>query len=161
MATARVYSFKSSGETPSKVRERNSQQEVLRPPIGIKTPLELGSGADGLLKMHRDFLTTISDNLRNLLLTNKGERLLDYEFGANLKELCFELGTDEADAEAIDRIRTSVGRYLPYVNLETFETFTQPSIDRGVARVGIRITYKVPQASQELKKIEVILYSVS
>lgn len=161
MATARVYSFKSSGETHSKVRERSSQQEVLRPPIGIKTPLELGSGADGLLKMHRDFLTTISDNLRNLLLTNKGERLLDYEFGANLKELCFELGTDEADAEAIDRIRTSVGRYLPYVNLETFETFTEPSIDRGVARVGIRITYKVPQASQELKKLEVILYSVS
>jgi phage baseplate assembly protein W len=160
LAQPRVYSFKSSGEFPSNVNERTSQQVRLDPPIGIKTPLQLGEGSDGLLKMHRDLPATIGDNLKNLLLTNKGERLMDYNFGANLKELCFELGTEEADAEAINRIRTAVGRYLPFVSLETFEPINETDINGELAKVGINITYKIPVVSQDARRVEVILYTV-
>ena len=110
--------------------------------------------------MHRDLPATIGDNLKNLLLTNKGERLMDYNFGANLKELCFELGTEEADAEAINRIRTAVGRYLPFVSLETFEPINETDINGELAKVGINITYKIPVVSQDARRVEVILYTV-
>lgn len=159
MASPRVYSFKSTGELPTSVRERNAQQ-VRSPPIGIKTPLELGIGDDGLLKMHRRIDNVITDNFRNLLLTNKGERLMDYNFGADLKELTFELGDEDTDMEAVNRIRAATARYLPYVSLETFEPFTEHAIDNAVARVGLRITYRVPVVNDLERKLEVILYSV-
>jgi len=159
VAVQRTYSFKSVGETPQDVRERNVQASR-SPPVGIKTPLELGEGDDGLLKMNRRVEDAISDNLRNLILTNKGERLMDYNFGANLKELTFELGKEDIDIEAVTRIRESVGRYLPFVSLETFEPFNDYALDNSVARVGVRITYRIPLINQTERKLEVVLYSV-
>ena len=159
MATPKTYSFKSVGESPQDVRERNSQASK-SPPVGIKTPLELGEGDDGLLKMSRKADEAIGDNLRNLILTNKGERLMDYNFGANLKELTFELGQEDTDMEAVTRIRDAVSRYMSYVSLETFEPFNNRSVENGIARVGVRITYRIPLINQTERKLEVTLYSV-
>lgn len=159
MSEKRVYSFKSVGETPSSLRERSNQQ-IKTPPIGIKTPLELGIGQDGLFKMHYRIEDAIADNFKNLILTNKGERLLDYDFGANLKELAFELGNEDTDLEAIRRIKEAASRYLSYIKLDTFESFTKEAPYNGVANIGVRITYSVPVISNQTKQIEVIIYSV-
>ena len=152
------YDFKSVGED----YQRRSQQRLARvqePPIGIKTPLELGNSDDGILKMHRNLDKTIEDNFRNLLLTNWGERLMDYNFGANLKELTFELGDEDFDNEAIDRISSAVSRYLPFVQLQTFEPFNEISEENSLAKVGVRITYTISQIDDRERKIEVILYA--
>jgi len=159
VSTPRTYSFKSVGETPQDVRERNVQASR-SPPIGIKTPLEIGDGKDGLLKMNYRVEDAVADNMRNLILTNKGERLMDYNFGANLKELTFELGSEETDLEAVTRIRNAVSRYFPYVSLETFEPFNDYAVDKSVARVGVRVTYRIPLINQTERKLEVTLYSV-
>jgi len=152
------YDFKSVGED----YQRRSQQRLARvqePPIGIKTPLELGNSDDGILKMHRNLDKTIEDNFRNLLLTNWGERLMDYNFGANLKELTFELGDEDFDNEAINRISLAVSRYLPFVQLQTFEPFNEISEENSLAKVGVRITYTISQIDDRERKIEVILYA--
>ena len=156
---ARVYSFKSVGEEPWAQRERTAQQ-IKRPPIGIKTPLELSDGDDSFLKMHSDIEDVITDNLKNLILTNRGERLFDYNFGADLKELTFELGNEETDEEAIRRIQRACARYMPYISLNTFEPIKLGAIDESVARIGIRITYTVPSANTRERAVEVILYTV-
>jgi phage baseplate assembly protein W len=111
--------------------------------------------------MHYDIADSIQDNLKNLILTNHGERLFDYRYGANLKELTFELCTEEADAEAVRRIQAAVSRYMPYVSLNTFEPVRKEPEDEGsVAKVAVRITYVVPAVSNAEKSIEVILYTV-
>ena len=158
MSTPRTYSFTASGESPQDVAARKAQT-VRSPPVGIKTPLELGENTDGLLKMHYKVEDTISDNLRNLILTNKGERLMDYEFGANLQELTFELCSEDTDMEAVRRIRSAASRYLPYVNLETFEPFNVPGPGDSIARIGVRIGYRIPLISTTEKKIEITLYT--
>lgn len=159
MAT-RVYSFKSVGEDKASQNERKAQQ-VVRPPIGIKTPLELDEGDGGFLKMHTNIERVISDNLKNLILTNKGERLFDYNFGANLKELTFELCSEETDEEATRRIQAAVSRYMPYVVLNTFEPIKIGSQqDETLAKIAVRITYSTPALSSKENAIEVILYTV-
>lgn len=152
------YDFKSVGEN----YQSKNQQRLKRfqePPIGIKTPIELGDSNDGLLKMHRNLDKTIEDNFRNLLLTNWGERLMDYRFGANLKELTFELGNENFDNEAISRISSATARYLPFIQLQTFEPFSEISQENSLAKVGIRITYTIPQIDSKERKVEVILYA--
>ena len=123
--------------------------------------MQLGEGTDGLLAMHRRLDNTIADNLRNLILTNKGERLFDYDFGANLREIVFELGTEEGDAEAIRRIASSISTYMPFVNPETFESFIEPQTETTPPRVGESVSYTVAGYQDKPRKIEVILTTVS
>ena len=160
MAASKVIDFLSVGERESTYRRRTTvtQPQV---PIGIKTPLEKGQNADGLFVMHKNLEDTVSDNLRNLLLTNHGERLFRYDYGANLRELAFELGTEEGDTEAILRIREAVSKYLPYVNLQTFESRQSPSTYTEPSKVIVRVTYSVPGVSQKQRVVEVILSAVN
>ncbi len=160
MASSKVYDFLSVGEKDSSFKRRSNVQQP-QVPIGIKTPLEIGQDVDGLFAMHKNLEDTISDNLRNLILTNHGERLFRYDYGANLRELAFEMGTEEGDTEAIIRIRNAVSKYLPYVNLQTFESATVPSTYSDSSKVIVKVTYVVPNVSQKQKMIEVIISAVS
>jgi phage baseplate assembly protein W len=160
LAASKVIDFLSVGERDTAYRRRTTvtQPQV---PIGIKTPLEKGQEVDGLFVMHKNLEDTVSDNLRNLLLTNHGERIFRYDYGANLRELAFELGTEEGDTEAILRIREAVSKYLPYVNLQTFESSQTASTYTDPAKVIVRVTYSVPGVSQKQRMIEVILSAVN
>lgn len=153
--TRKKYSFTSSGTSRDTVVAQPST--VAAPPIGIKTPLQL-SPRSGLFDMHTDISKQISDNLRNLLLTNHGERLGFYDFGANLRPILFDLGTDTGDAEAISRIKGAVRKYMPYVALAEFQVFVDRIDNKRVAKIGIQVTYSVPKIGEAIRSLEVMLY---
>ena len=103
---------------------------------------------------------TIHDNLRNLILTNWGERLGLYYFGANLKPLTTEYSIQEQfDSEAVIRIKTAVSTWMPYINLidyvSDFESFTNLS---SIAHMKILITYSVPQLAVEDRQLRINLF---
>ena len=108
--------------------------------------------------MHKDIDKQLSDNLRNLLLTNHGERLGFYDFGANLRPLVFDLGTDTADQEAIRRIKRTTNKYMPFISLEGFQVFVDRKDNKAVAKVGVQITYKIPRLDTALRSLEVMLF---
>tara|TARA_B100001057_G_C22446532_1_gene793319 strand:+ start:214 stop:711 length:498 start_codon:yes stop_codon:yes gene_type:complete len=150
------FNFKSSGQsinTEIKYRQDTFRKKL----IGIKTPLELGSGRDGMLKMHDNLKNQIKDNLKNLLLTNHGERLGNYNFGANLDELLFELTGEDFEAEALARISTAIGRFMPFVSVEGFETFTESFNNEHTAKIGITLRYGIPQLDVSNQIISLIL----
>tara|TARA_Y100001970_G_C14251161_1_gene871997 strand:- start:195 stop:710 length:516 start_codon:yes stop_codon:yes gene_type:complete len=152
----KVYSFKSVGETALSIKE---QQDLIAPvelPIGIKTPLQLG--LTSLFSMNTKIGPQIADNLRNLIQTNHGERLGLYDFGANLGELVFEFGDEDFEVEAISRIKRATAKYMPYVNLETFQSFIDRNENKEVGKVGLKITYKVPRIDNTLRSLEIMLY---
>jgi len=152
-------SFKSVGDTLS---DKKYNRELDTPPVGIKTPLRRGYGRSGIFDMHFNIRDQISDNLKNLLLTNHGERLGLYDFGANLRPLTTELHSQEDfDGEAMSRIRDAVSKYMPFINLDSFESsFKQPPDSESVAQITIRILYSVPQLQVDNAGIEVILYCI-
>lgn len=156
----KVYDFKSVGEDNETFEnDRNVFNQNL--PIGIKTPLQFGNDSDGLFAMHHNLLDQIKDNLKNLLLTNHGERVGLYDFGANLLPLATELGTDKADREAIRRISKSISKYLPFVVPKNFIPLVEDPIPgTGMARVGVRIEYDVPTLGVVDQKIEVVITAI-
>jgi phage baseplate assembly protein W len=154
--TRKSYSFKSVG-----IQTKDPETIVPRAqklPIGIKTPIQLGTDAGGLFVMHKDIDKQLSDNLRNLILTNHGERLGFYDFGANLRELTFDLGTDSADKEAISRIKRTTNKYMPFISLEGFQVFVDREDNKSVAKVGIQVTYTIPRLDTALRSLEVMLF---
>ena len=139
-----VLDFKSVGERSSALKFQPTVNET---PLGIKTPLRLGSQNDGIFSMHFNIADQIQDNFRNLLLTNHGERLGLYDFGANLRPLSLEHGQDSFDAEAIVRIKTAVDKYMPFLSPRTFESKPLPNRGGMIERVNITITYDVARLS--------------
>ena len=94
----KVYSFKSVGDLSD---EAVNQRYIAEPtPIGIATPMQLGNGTN-IYKMHYKLEDQIRDNLRNLVLTNQGERIGRHDFGANLMQLVTEKGTEQSDQQAM------------------------------------------------------------
>jgi len=155
--TRKVYSFKGAGNNVADIPEASEVVVRQKPPIGIKTPLEL-SVDNGLFTMHTDIARQVSDNLRNLILTNHGERLGFYDFGANLRPLLFDLGQESADLQAIENIKASVRKYMPFVNLNNFQVFVDRNENKSVAKIGIQITYKIPRIDSATRSLEVMLY---
>jgi phage baseplate assembly protein W len=156
--TSKKYDFDSVGELSTTVANRRPTKT--KNPIGIKTPLEFDYSSDSLFKMHEEISKQIRDNFKNLLTTNHGERLLLYDFGANLLPLAFEISTEIGDLEAIRRIKRAAKKYMPFVDLKTFE----PLIVRkeGVeepAKIGIRVIYDVPAIDLTDQGVEVTIYA--
>jgi phage baseplate assembly protein W len=153
------YSFKSSGVTQQTTPANNI---ITTPtPIGILTPLALGT--TDLLVMTTDLATQMSDNLRNLVQTNWGERLCLYNYGANLKPLLSDLvSPEDFDSQAITRIKSAVQRWMPYIDLVDFlSTVDQTGkLTKGIAQVTITITYNIPSLNVKNKKIAITLYAL-
>lgn len=151
------YSFKSAGKTTE--QRLVEQIETSKVPIGIKTPLQINEGEDGEIFVTYDNLArVVNDNLRNLLLTNWGERLGFYNFGANLRPLLAELTSqDDFDTAAIERINAAVTKWMPFVSLENYMSDSLKYDNRALARIVIRITYNVPTLGVTNKMLEINL----
>lgn len=150
------YNFKSSGQKVSTElkQQRDFTYEKL---IGIKTPLELGTGRDGLFKMHKSLKDQIKDNFANLLKTNHGDRLGNYYFGANLKELSFELASDDIEQEALSRINEAITRFMPWISVVGFSAFTEHFNNEAVAKIVVRVNYMIPKLNVANETVEVVL----
>ncbi len=142
------YDFTSVGDRLPTVRAKERLDTPVRVNINVKTPVELSQGTNGLFVMNTSTRKAVRDNLKNLLLTNWGERPCQYYFGANLKELTAELSTETFDSEVGARIRTTVGKYMPFVELVTFSIERVPSLTTaGLGAVRIGVKYSIPKAN--------------
>ena len=156
----KVYDFKSVGQTEEK-RAENSNRNSFKQPIGIKTPMRLSQDHSSVFAMHTSLKDQIRDNFRNMIMTNHGERLWTYDYGANLLPLCFELGSDEIDTEAIRRIQATTRKYMPFIDLATFEVLHDPREDDVMAKIIVRISYAIPTLNVRDQVIEAVIYAAS
>jgi len=155
MAQAKTYSFIGVGTKKSDF-DAEAALKVVEPPIGIKTPIEIGNNSDGIFKMHRKLGDQIKDNLVNLILTNHNERLNFPDFGANIKPLLHELASENGDEEAMRRIQRAVQKYMPFIVLDNFIVAPEDSNLSAQARVKMSITYSVPRANLTNQSIGIV-----
>jgi uncharacterized protein len=81
-------------------------------------------------------------NLRNLLLTAKGERVMQPDFGTGLHELLFEQMGDDFEDRLVDTITESVNFWLPYIKIDEINVeLTDEMKDKN--QVGMNIKFSV------------------
>ncbi len=153
--------FKSVGQTRQQ-RTTNALSSSLKP-IGFLTPLQPGNDGN-IFKMSTSIVDQIADNLKNLILTNWGERVIHYDFGANLRPLLTELvSLDDFDGEAVTRIKGAVDRWMPFISLENFDSSfdkTTNASANGLAVIKLTITYSIPTLKVKNRALEVSLYAM-
>ncbi len=78
-------------------------------------------------------------NLINYLLTNRGERVFNPMFGADLRNLLFENVLDRTTDELQERIQNDIKNYFPQVDIKEILFDNQP--DRNT--ISFTLTYTV------------------
>jgi phage baseplate assembly protein W len=103
--------------------------------IGISLPFN----GKGVFKSTYATKDQIKSNLINLLLTYKGERILNPNFGADLPRLIFDQITEETLSKIQNQIITSVTTYIPEITLTNIQI--NPDIDNNT--LSINISYQI------------------
>ncbi len=155
------FNFKSSGTTKAQSLVNAAAVAATPPVVGILTPVSLGTSTGEFLVTSTDLAIQLSDNLKNLILTNWGERLGLYKFGANLRPLMTDLvSLDDFDSKAITAIRQAVQRWMPYIDLLNFESSVDQIDNKQTAIIQLLITYNIPTLGVKNKKLQVTLYAI-
>jgi|TARA_B100000035_G_scaffold312573_1_gene324357 phage baseplate assembly protein W len=82
------------------------------------------------------------ENLKNLLLTRKGERFYQPLFGSDLLEILFEPNISELKQEIQEIITEPINFWLPYVNIESIDIVTaedDPTLNH-IMRISINVS---------------------
>ena len=154
----RQFNFKSSGTSSSREKKIAKRENLLKSsrPIGFKTPLELGNNNSGLFKMFFSLEDQLADNLKNLILTNKGERLCFGDLGTSLDDIVYSLGEEAADIVAMERISTAINKYMPFISPSTFSSRIDRNSNIGT-KVILTLNYTIPNISNTVRTIDVTL----
>ncbi len=107
--------------------------------LGIKLPITRNS-IDGFT-MIGDFNTLIRQNLKMLLLTDPGERVMIPNFGVGLRRYLFQNFNESIFIDIETDIREQVEKYLPVVSIENV-LFDDTNQDEN--RLGVGIVYSIP-----------------
>jgi|TARA_R110002074_G_scaffold238551_1_gene410453 phage baseplate assembly protein W len=107
--------------------------------FSVALPLRRDSN-DGFV-MNKKFTTLVRQNLKMLILTVPGERIMDPEFGVGLKTYLFQNFHEGTLAEIDAKVREQVAKYLPVVSIIGL-SFDQSRIDTN--QLGIAIKFTIP-----------------
>jgi phage baseplate assembly protein W len=116
--------------------------------IGITLPIQIGNTA-----FNQSFTTyeQAKSNIKNLLLTKKGERIMQPNFGSGLQELLFDFNDDTLSEKIEETITTSLENWLPYIVVQQINV-NQSNDNKDRNTVGITISFNV-RNSPELNTV--------
>ena len=110
--------------------------------IGITLPIQIGNM--GYFQQAFDTLTQVKSNFINLILTKKGERVHQPEFGCGIHDYLFEQLTPENIEGARFSVVNAVERWMPFLELVQFELNASPN-DLDNNRLQLYVGYRLKQ----------------
>ena len=118
---------------------------------------------DGI-KLVKNFPDLVEQNLKNLILTVPGERVMDPTFGVGISRYLFEQNNPTTYTEIRSKIEQQVAKYMPFVRVDdvAFSSTAVDSPDGFLATagtvtdpnyVGVKIVYTIVplKATRNLK----------
>ena len=107
--------------------------------ICVKLPLRRSS-LNGFA-MNRTLLNTAKQNLKMLILTSPGERVMVPNYGVGLKNYLFSNFTPDVIATIQNKIREQVRIYMPAVKINNIIV---NSADADINTLSLSIIYSIP-----------------
>jgi len=79
-------------------------------------------------------------NLTNLLLTKKGERMMQPTFGCDVHSLLFEAQTDNTQADVRAAITSAVREWMPFIIVDSVTTTLQQDVNKVFVKIVFRLS---------------------
>ena len=113
---------------------------------GYTPRLPLSLGDEPNFQNIEDISGLVQQNLKNLVLTSPGERLMDGNFGVGIRRFLFEQNISSVYGDITARIEDQVLRYLPFLEIDNV-IITPDSEDDN--KIHIQIQYFVTPTSEQ------------
>lgn len=111
--------------------------------INLKWPLR--AYQRGFFQGNDSTIAAVTEDIKTLLLTNKGERLINSDMGTNLPVFEGVLFDQMSKAELTSRvdaeIRSALEKWMPHVKLVRLELLTDEENDIGFNKLIIKMDY--------------------
>jgi phage baseplate assembly protein W len=103
------------------------------------------SDSNGIFAVNYTTLKQAKDNLRNLIMTRKGERLMNPNFGCDIFDVLFEPIVDSTISQKIENsILDAVKTYLPYLEIQQILfDYDENDIDANKISLDIRFALTI------------------
>ena len=106
-------------------------------PLGPLVPLQKGSkNKETLFKMHYDIKQNIKNNFANLIMTRKGEKFCDLDYGVDFKNLYTLMHSEEQEAlnTAGREINEAISKFIPKINIVEIYTSSSDNSNQQKAK---------------------------
>lgn len=119
---------------------KDTDEDLQSIAYGITLPVKRGN--TGFFEQAFTSFDQAKSNLKNLLLTKKGERIMQPEFGTGLHSLLFEQADDQLEQKLEETINDAVSFWLPYITIDSVDiemTNDMKDMNRANMKVGFRV----------------------
>jgi phage baseplate assembly protein W len=113
--------------------------------VGIKLPF---GKPNGVFTQSYTTEEQAVSNLKNLLLTRKGERPFQPQFGSDVYMLLFENIDENINVRLSDTLRDDITFWLPYIVIDNIDV--QSNIDRNSVRIELSFRVTEQGANQQI-----------
>jgi len=104
--------------------------------VGLQIPIRITNVA---FAQNFTVLEQLKSNIKNLLLTKQGERLMNNDFGAGIETVLFEPITDEFEEKIQDIINEAVEKYLPNVSIDEINVdMSDENKDKNTVNISLK-----------------------
>ena len=104
--------------------------------IGVKLPL----GGDPLFSLSYTTEEQAISNLKNLILTRKGERPFQPTFGTDVYSLLFEQVSEQLSSDLEESLRNDIQYWLPYIIIDEINIITNEDYNRIDISLKVKVT---------------------
>ena len=112
---------------------------------GPKLPVEIDP-VDGFT-LTKTIMEQVKQNLKMLILTVPGERVMKPKFGVGLKRYLFEQNTEFLRQEISNKINEQVNIYMPFVKIKRINYSDIESAETDANTLKITIQYSIDSIS--------------
>jgi phage baseplate assembly protein W len=121
--------------------------------IGLNRTSDKG----GIFPVNFTTLTQAKDNLTNLILTKKGERLMNPDFGCDVWRILFEpIVEGQIETQIENTIIDAVSKWLPYLNIDEI-VFDYDENDIDTNKVNLEVKFSLTSNSNLSETINITI----
>ncbi len=106
--------------------------------VGVTLPFTIGN--NGYFAVSYTTKEQIKSDLRNLILTNRGERLGVPDFGCDLRRVIFDQDGLDAYAYIQNEIQNSISVWLPFSTINSIDIISDNE-SRDNNRIDVQLNY--------------------
>ena len=122
--------------------------------LSPKLPLQLDV-KDGYA-LNKTYIEVVGQNLKMLILTAPGERIMDPEFGVGIRNYLFEMNSSITYEEINTRISRQVNKYMPFLDVRTVILGPNDMQDANPNLMKVQVEYYI-KPLQVFDAVEILL----
>jgi phage baseplate assembly protein W len=117
----------------------------------VKLPLSI-SYSDGPYTLNKTLSSVVRQNVKMVIFTSPGERVMDLAFGVGIRNYLFHSMTPLVLETIRDRIIFQIKKYLPFVTIIKLDV---TSNDESPNAIYVKMEYSFPSSGTQILDLEI------